>query len=197
MWRILIFCSIIFFACSCDNYGNSEEKMDIENNYTERQKTVSGSSEIKNEIPSPSAQFKKATQKILKTISGLAADSFLPCEKNGSHLFSLNDNNSVFSYNQIELIKNSQSATIEYKTPGCFVFAEEWTFADISTALNIENALTAPLADKTQERFLRSPFTFWRIQNRIYHLRTESGSCRPLLDKINEILTLELSPIDQ
>jgi hypothetical protein len=71
---------------------------------------------------------------------------------------------------------------------------EEWTFAGTSEAQLIENALTVPLRNKTDVRFVSSPFTFWRVNQRMYFVHTPAESARTEMNTLNDLLVNNVAP---
>ncbi|MEW6467797.1 MAG: hypothetical protein AB1458_02680 [Bacteroidota bacterium] len=102
--------------------------------------------------------------------------------------FGLLDPGSVFGPAEQVILQGGRYNHIVMEKKGARVSLDEYVLASSEQALQINNALTQPMKDKTQERFFRYPLTFFPFKNRMYYLSTSEEKYRGELNELNTLL---------
>jgi hypothetical protein len=195
--RNVFFASLLIYFSACSSSG--EHRYSASNSDSLIHSSVPLISSI-DTIPHPGKEMTDLLKAAKKA-------GFVPADT--AHVFHCSDHKDYFgladicsTFHQYELnaMRAAHNTCIELvkknKKDAFPVFVEEWDFTEEPEAQNIENALSAPLADKRQERFVRTPFTFFRVHERIYYLHTAQEPARKDMDKVNDVLVKVLSPAE-
>jgi len=138
----------------------------------------------------------RPTEELQKTIDSALQMGYIQNTKEifPENRFGLVDANNVFSNEQEIFFQGGKHNHIELAKGASVVRLDEYIFATNLQAYQINEALTKPLPDKTKERFLRYPLTFFPFENRMYYISTTEEQYRAAFNEINGILVKFLSP---
>jgi hypothetical protein len=191
MKKLFLFFAVALFSCS----GNVEE----------RQQPITGDTQtVVNTIPPPAPDTASCPSAGYRNFISIASkagfvsnDTSVYFKNDQQHFFGLANVNNTFSAMEMTIMAKTKNACLklEKKLNGKPVQfeVEEWTFEGQSQAELIEHALTAPLKDRTDMRFITSPFTFWRVKQRIYYIHTSDEKARTELNTLNDLLVNSVS----
>ena len=179
---------LLFFSCSAPS-SDKEKNGVIDSAFFE---TNTGNANIEADtVNCPGQGFLKFIDEAAKL--GFALHQPIGTS-NQRDLFALANVQETLSYLETGILSRTKNAVLVLYHDGVSYGVEEWAFNSLSEAELVEHALTAPLGDKKKERFIRTPFTFWRITNRIYYLHVENEKLRAEMEKINNLLVNCLTP---
>ena len=179
---------LLLFSCSAPS-SDKEKTIDPESTFTTNDThriTI-----YPDTIDCPGAGFSKFMEEAKK----IGFRMYDPVETSGQkNFFALNNVSQTFSYLETGILSRTKNAVLVFENNGIPYGVEEWAFSSLSEAELVEHALTAPVEDKRKERFVRTPFTFWRINNRMYYIHVENEKKRAEMEQLNNLLVNCLTP---
>lgn len=174
-------CSVFFFSCR-DNAKNSGTEGLIE----QTQNNNTAGITVK---ANPTEELQKTLDSAM--VTGYKQNTNAGMNENP---FGLIDPSSVFGNEEEIIFQACAHVYVALTKNNAQVNVHEYVFATNVQATQINNALTKPLPDKTKERFLRYPLTFFPFKNRMYYLSVSEEQFRPELNDVNGMLVKFLSP---
>src|ERR1051326_7458696 len=181
-WVFLI--CLFFSSCSAPSSHQEDNSSSTDSSAA----NTSSTSTAPDTAPHPSEGLKKFIDVAIKDGFQLKGRIHASEQKN---FFGLIDPSQTFSYLETGILAKTPNACLTLSKNGQTFEVEEWSFASLSEAGLVEHALTAPVKDGT-ERFVRTPFTYWRVKERMHYLSTSSDKARPGMDQLNNKLVLEV-----
>src|ERR1051325_4377738 len=183
----ILFCSAFFlmiFSCSAPSSQQEKNNSSIDSSSA----STSLNPTVPDTAPHPSAGMKKFVEEAVKAGFQLNGRIRVSDQKK---FFGLIDPSQTFSYLETGILAKTPNACTSFSEntkAGMQTFeVEEWSFASQSEAELVEHALAAPVKEGT-ERFVRTPFTFWRIKDHMYFMSTPNDKARSEMDRLNNML---------
>ena len=187
MKKILLIGVVFLFAC-----GNNAEQ---DKGLIEQSQFKDTTGDVRKLFLSLSDEMKKTIDSVKKM--GYTDSIQINTDEN---FFGLVDQNTVFANAENDAMTNcnhNHSSFIKMdaktKKPASWATLDEFIFENETKSKLIEEALGKPLKDKTKERFLRHPLTFFRWNDRIYYVATTDEKYRNVMNEVNAVLVNFLS----
>ncbi len=103
-------------------------------------------------------------------------------------LFGLVAPQDIFTRAELKMLGSATVHCLRLKKNSEEMNVAEWRMASGNDVVQIIDAMSVPMKDRSEVRFTNEPFSFWQKLDRIYYFRTKEEKHRTDLNKLSEKL---------